>query len=309
MQRLFAVQPEVVAYDLHPEYLATKAALALPIATKIGVQHHHAHIASVIAEHNLGGPVIGIAADGTGYGLDGAIWGGEMLLAELNGFTRLGHLAYVPLPGGEQAVRQPWRMAAVYLQQAYGSGFLELELPFVQRIERKRWQVLAQMIERGLNSPATSSIGRLFDAVAALVGVRDEAQYEGQAAIEFEVVAERDAPPYPFAIIPGAPFMLDVRPTIVAIVADISAGASLSRVAGRFHRSIAELLVAACVEARAISGVGSVALSGGVFQNRLLLETTWALLEQRAFRVYTNRRVPPNDGGLSLGQAAVAAAR
>lgn len=311
MGRLFDIQPEVVAYDLHPEYLATKAALAMPIAQKIGVQHHHAHIASVIAEHGLRGPLIGVAADGTGYGEDGTIWGGEILVADLADYTRAGHLATVPLPGGDQAVRQPWRVAAAYLEQCYGPAFLDRPLPFAQQIDRARWAVMRQMIARGLNCPLTSSMGRLFDAVAAIVGLRGVVQYEGQAAIELEACAVHGLPAYSYAIggAAGQPFQIDLRPTVLAIVDDIEAGASVGHVAGRFQSTMSNCLAAACRRVRDATGLGTVALSGGVFQNRMLLENLSDLLSADGFLVYTNRRVPPNDGGISLGQAAIAAAR
>ena len=315
-QRLFDIFPRAVVYDLHPEYLATKYALELPLERKIGVQHHHAHIASVLAEHELRGPVIGIAADGTGYGTDGAIWGCEALIADLGGFERLAHLAYAPLPGGEQAVRQPWRVAAAYLRQAYGEAFLELDIPFTRRLNRTTWRALSQMIEKGINSPPTSSLGRLFDAVAALLEVRGEVVYEGQAAIELEMLAQSAAPRrgdkarlYPFALKDQAPIQLDVSPMIRAIVADVQRGVAVREIARRFHLTIAELLAVTCDEARRRTGLVQVALSGGVFQNRILLELLMERLEAMAFRVYINRRVPPNDGGLSFGQLAVAAAR
>jgi hydrogenase maturation protein HypF len=311
-QRLFDIEPEAVAYDLHPGYLATQYALESTIPEKIGVQHHHAHIASVMAEHGLEGPVIGVAADGTGYGTDGAVWGGEILVADLQGFERAAHLAYVPLPGGEQAIRQPWRMAAVYLQRAFGNGFLDLELPLLRRDGfAGRWRPLAQMIERGLNSPPTSSMGRLFDGVAALLGVREEVRYEGQAAIELETLA-RGAEPvlpvdlYPFAVNGDT---LDPSPLIGAIVADLLRGAAVPAIARRFHESVAAMLAQACARVREERGLDRVVLSGGVFQNRLLLEQTLERLTAMKFQVYINRIVPPNDGGVSLGQAAVAAAR
>ncbi len=240
-QRLFDIYPEAVAYDLHPEYLATKYALDAPIPQKIGVQHHHAHIASVLAEHGLRDAVIGVAADGTGYGTDGAIWGCEIMSADLSGFERLAHLAYIPLPGGEQAVRQPWRVAAAYLVQAFGDDFLELDIPFVRQLDRSKWHALSQMMSRNLNSPPTSSLGRLFDAVAALLGVRREVIYEGQAAIELEVLARSgqadalEAPSariYPFTIGDQGeqvPAQLDVRPLVRAIVGDITAGRGCKR--------------------------------------------------------------------------------
>ncbi len=317
-QRLFDIYPQAIAYDLHPEYLATKYALDADIPQKIGVQHHHAHIASVLAEHGLSEPVIGVAADGTGFGTDGAIWGCEIMAADLTGFERLAHLTYVPLPGGEQAVRQPWRMAAVYLAQAYGDAFTEvgaqfISLPFVRQLDRSKWRILSQMITRGINSPLTSSLGRLFDAVAALIGLRGQVLYEGQAAIELEMLAAKDvqAHSYPFTIQrqEQMPATLDVAPMIRAIVNDIQRGLTSSQIASRFHRSIAELLAMASYEARERTGLKRVALSGGVFQNRLLLETLIARLEEMDFQVFINRRVPPNDGGISLGQLAVAAAR
>ncbi len=305
---LFGITPQVVAHDLHPEYLATKYALDTNITRKIGIQHHHAHIASVLAEHGLNDPVIGIAADGTGYGTDGAIWGCEIMQADLHGFERLAHLAYVPLPGGEQAVRQPWRIAAAYLAQAYDDDFLTLDIPFVHNIDRKRWHTLSQMIMKGVNAPLTSSLGRLFDAVASLLGIRNEVIYEGQAAIEMEILADtKHARIYPFSTQGDKRTILDVRPMLRAIVQDIQRGISTAQIAGNFHWTVAEMLASQCVHVRQHSGLHTVALSGGVFQNRLLLERLTTLLEQRAFQVYTNRRVPPNDGGLALGQLAIAA--
>jgi hydrogenase maturation protein HypF len=263
--------------------------------------------------------VIGVAADGTGYGGDGAIWGCEIMAADLVGFERLAHLAYVQLPGGEQAVRQPWRVAASYLAQAYGNDFLELDIPFTRRLDRAKWRALSQMMARNLNSPATSSLGRLFDAVAALLGVRSEVVYEGQAAIELEVLAQsiqgrspNASSAYPFSIAEqgeGLPALLDATTLVRAIVDDVGRGVDTREIAMRFHCSIAELLATACLEARERTGLDTVALSGGVFQNRVLLEQLMKRLGAMAFRVYTNRRVPPNDGGLALGQLAVAAAQ
>ena len=308
-QRLFDIAPEVVAYDLHPEYLASKEALAAPLALKIGVQHHHAHIASVLAEHGHAGPVIGVAADGTGYGEDGAIWGGEILVVTLADYQRVGHLAYVPLPGGEAAVRQPWRMALAYLLQTFGPAFARLELPFVRGLDAVRMRVLLQMIARGVNCPPTSSMGRLFDAAAALLGLHSEASYEGQAAIALEQVATPVEHPYPFALTAGQPFQLDFCPTFRAMVDDLRNGLATDQIAGRVHATVAHGLAAACRLVREQHGLATVALSGGVFQNRLLLEQLLALLAADGFELLLNRHVPPNDGGLALGQAAVAAAR
>src|SRR5579859_7588033 len=329
--RLFDIYPRAIAYDLHPEYLATKYALDTGIPRKIGVQHHHAHIASVLAEHGLSGPIIVIAADGTGFGTDGAVWGCEIMMADLADFERLAHLAYAPLPGGEQAVRQPWRMAATYLAATYGDAFLDLDIPFARQLDRLKWRALSQMIARGINCPPTTSLGRLFDAIAALIGLRSEVLYEGQAAIELEMLAWSEdgnhvghgdrkgrhaahalhAPSevYPFVIGRQMPAALDVTPMIRAIVSDLQQGLPPSYIAYRFHITIAEMLALAACEARERTHLNRVALSGGVFQNRLLLETLLARLEEKGFQVYINRRVPSNDGGLSLGQLAVAAAR
>ncbi len=316
-ERLFAIYPEAVVYDLHPEYLATKYALDTDIPRKIGVQHHHAHIASVMAEHGITEPVIGVAADGTGYGTDGAVWGCEIMAADLQGFERLAHLRYIPLPGGEQAVRQPWRMAATYLSQAFGEAFLDIDIPFVRQLDRSKWHMLSQMIVRGINSPPTSSLGRLFDAVAALLGLPvgvNTQLYEGQAAIELEIQAAQcmQQESYPFSIEVGGdqiPALLDVAPMIHAIVSDIQQEVPVAIIANRFHRSIANLLANICDETRKKTGLNIVALSGGVFQNRQLLEQLLALLEDMHFQVYINRRVPSNDGGLCLGQIAIAAAQ
>ena len=335
--RLFDIYPRAIAYDLHPEYLATKYALDADIPQKIGVQHHHAHIASVMAEHGLSGPVIGIAADGTGFGTDGAVWGCEIMTADLSDFERLMHLSYVPLPGGEQAVRQPWRMAATYLAATFGGAFVDLDIPFTRQLDRPKWRALSQMSARGINCPSTSSLGRLFDAIAALIGLRSEVLYEGQAAIELEMLAvgtrltasasaHDEIFPYPFAIhrqdagqaerleregLPSSqlPATLDVTPMIRAIVSDLQQGLPSSHIAYRFHITIAEMLALAACQAHERTHLSRIALSGGVFQNRLLLETLLVRLEEKGFQVYINRRVPPNDGGLSLGQLAVAAAR
>jgi len=320
-QRLFDIHPEAIVYDLHPEYLATRYTLDSPIPLKIGVQHHHAHIASVMAEHGLTQPVIGVSADGTGYGTDGAIWGCEIMAVDLLSFERLAHLAYAPLPGGEQAVRQPWRMAAVYLANTYNGTIPDGDIPFMQQLDRTKWSILSQMIAKGINSPQTSSLGRLFDAVAALLGLRSEVSYEGQASIELEIQATTCTDyvkSYPFTLgqpqgiaptVDREPIIMNVVPAIEAIVRDIEQGIAVARIAKRFHLTIAEMLAQACLEARQQTGLDTVALSGGVFQNQLLLEQLATLLTSMAFRVYTNQKVPPNDGGLSLGQAAIGAAR
>ncbi|GER91068.1 carbamoyltransferase [Dictyobacter vulcani] len=309
-QRIFDITPQVVVHDLHPDYLSTHYALELDLPL-IGVQHHHAHIASVMIEHGLTEPVIGVAADGSGYGPDGAIWGGEILVADLCTFQRRFHLTYMPLPGGEQAIRQPWRMAGAYLYAAYGTDFERLTIPFTQQMKRTAWKTLEQMIERKLNCPATSSLGRLCDAVAALLGLRSEVQYEGQAAIELEQLAATNptiAHPYPFELL-AQTGEIDVLPMIRTIVDDLSHKMPVAQIAQRFHLTIAHLLANACNEVREQSGLQKVALSGGIFQNRLIVEELVRILHTQSFAVYLNQKVPANDGGLSLGQLAIAAAQ
>jgi hydrogenase maturation protein HypF len=307
-RRLFGIDPEVIAHDLHPDYLSTKWALDQAGPELAGVQHHHAHIASCLADNGEEGPVIGVAFDGTGYGTDGTVWGGEFLVASLAGFQRAGHLEPVPMPGGAAAIRQPWRMAAAYLDAASG-GPLPDGLAVARRNQRW-WQPVLAMARKGLNSPLTSSAGRLFDAAASLLGVRDEIRYEGQAAIELEQLAdpaERGA--YPVSLDHAEPFRARGPDLIAAVAGDLAAGTQRPVIAARFHHGVASLIGAGCELARERSGLTAVALSGGVFQNAFLLEETVTRLEAAGFRVLVHSRVPCNDGGISLGQAVVAAAR
>ena len=305
--RLFGIEPEVVAYDLHPEYLSTKYALDLDIDS-CGVQHHHAHIASCLADNGHQGPVIGVAFDGTGYGTDGTLWGGEFLIADLAGFERAGHLEPVPMPGGAAAIRQPWRMAAAYLRTAFPGG-PPAGLDVVRRNERS-WSAIVSMAGKGVNSPVSSSAGRLFDAVAALLSVRDTINYEGQAAVELEQLADPgETGSYRAAISDGPPFRIQGASLVRAVTAELTEGTSAPLIAARFHNGIAALIEEGCVLARERHGLGTVALSGGVFQNLLVTERATARLEARGFRVLLHSRVPCNDGGISLGQAVVAGAR
>ncbi|MGH3763860.1 MAG: carbamoyltransferase HypF [Pseudonocardiaceae bacterium] len=301
-RRLFDVTPQVVAYDLHPEYLSTKYALERADVDFVGVQHHHAHIASCLADNGEAGPVLGVAFDGTGYGSDGTLWGGEFLLADLTGFQRKAHLVPVPLPGGAAAIRQPWRMAAAYL----GS---DAPPELIQR-NAQHWDAVLRMASRGVNAPLTSSAGRLFDAVAAILGIRDSINYEGQAAIELEQRADlTEQGTYPAVVTEGPALQLHGADLVRAAVDDLQAGVAPEVIAARFHHGIADAIVRVCLMLRETTGVQVVALSGGVFQNVLLLERTVASLEQTGFRVLTHRRVPPNDAGISLGQVAVAGAQ
>ena len=308
--RLFAVTPEVVAHDLHPEYLSTKHVLELPDGLpRIGVQHHHAHVASCLVDNGRRGPVIGVAFDGTGYGPDGTIWGGEVLVADLAGYERVGHLAPVPLPGGAAAIREPWRMAVAYLDVLGRDGATE-RLPVHARNAR-RWDLVRQVGGRPAHAPSTSSAGRLFDAVAALLDVRDVVTYEGQAAIELEQAAGAAAGErgYPVTVGDDAPFVIDGPGIVGAVLDDRAAGTDRSRIAARFHATLADAVALVCGRVRDLTGLGEVALTGGVFQNALLTALTLARLQERGFTVLTHRQVPPNDGGISLGQVAVAAAQ
>jgi hydrogenase maturation protein HypF len=306
-RRLFDIDPQIVAHDLHPEYLSTKYATELaetgPVRLE-GVQHHHAHIASCLADNGEDGPVIGVAFDGTGYGADGTIWGGEFLAASLATFERGGHLAPVPMPGGAAAIRQPWRMAAAYL------GADQDQLDVVKR-NQAHWPAVVAMGERGVNSPLTSSAGRLFDAAAAILGVRDAINYEGQAAVELEQLADpAEAGAYPARIETGdGPFQARGADLLHGVIADLTSGVPAPVIAARFHHGVAALIEAGCLLMRERHGLGAVALSGGVFQNLLLLRAAVSRLEARGFRVLVHSRVPCNDGGISLGQAVVAAAR
>jgi hydrogenase maturation protein HypF len=309
-RRLFDITPEVVAHDLHPEYLSTKYALELELdgVDLVGVQHHHAHIASCLADNGEDGPVIGVAFDGTGFGTDGTLWGGEFLLADLAEFERAGHLAAVPMPGGAAAIRQPWRMAAAYLDAAYPDG-----LPDALAVAARHpqaWPDVLAMARRGINAPVTSSAGRLFDAVAALLGVRDAINYEGQAAVELEQFADpAERAAYPAGIAEGSPLRVAGADLVRAAAGDLVAGVPPPVIAARLHNGVAAMISRVCLLLRDRSGLGTVALSGGVFQNLFLLNGVTEVLEKDGFRVLVHARVPPNDGGISLGQATVAAAR
>ncbi len=295
LKKLFRVTPRAVAYDLHPGYLSTKYALALEGLEKIGVQHHHAHIASCMAENGLAGEVIGVAMDGTGYGLDGAIWGGEFLVAGYAGFTRRAHLRYVPLAGGDAAVREPWRSALGY------EGAAER----LAGVDEKRLRVVQRMIATGTNTVMTSSCGRLFDAVAALTGLRYEVNFEGQAAIELEAIADSSCEErYEFEI---SGEEVDFRPMMERIVRERDAAPAV--VAARFHNTLAEAIHEMCLRMRRESGLNRVCLSGGTFQNMRLLGSTARALRASGFELFLHRKVPPNDGGIALGQAVIAAER
>jgi hydrogenase maturation protein HypF len=307
-ERLFKIQPEILGCDLHPNYLATRYAQSraeregLPL---VQVQHHHAHLAACLVENSL--PLdelaIGLSFDGTGYGTDGAIWGGEILVGNCRSFERPFHLAYTPLPGGDSAVRRPSRMALAHLWRA-GIEW-EPDLPPVLELDTQEQHILRQQLERGLNAPPTSSMGRLFDAVSALVGVRQRATYEGQAAMELEACADpNEQGHYPFLVANG---VFDPSPLLVGLLQDWRHGLPIPQLSARFHNSLVELTLELCITLREQRGINKVALSGGVWQNRFLFERALVRLEKAGFVPLIHHQLPTNDGCICLGQAVVAA--
>ncbi len=326
-RHLFRIRPERVVADLHPDYLTTRFAADYAaehdLPEPLQVQHHHAHIAACLADNGWQpeqGPVIGVALDGTGYGTDGAIWGGEWLIAGYGDFRRAAHLEYLPLPGGDAAIREPWRIAAAYVYALLGAHDLPAQLllppdpaggrePGLQRKRIK--ELLIRQIDRGINTPSTSSMGRLFDAVSALLGVCRETSYEAQAAIELEQVAapiRPDVEPYPFEVERGEEGdVVRLAPLFRALLEEVERETPVPEVSLRFHVTVAGMVVRVAGRLREETGIETVALSGGVFQNRLLLELLVPRLEAAGFEILLHRQVPPNDGGVSLGQAVVGA--
>jgi len=316
LKRTFEIEPVAIAHDLHPGYLSTQWALQQPLP-QIGVQHHHAHIASCMAEHNLMAPVIGIALDGTGYGTDGHVWGGEVLIASFEGFDRFAHLRYVPMPGSAAAIREPWRMAFGHLLAAFGEEVMGPELRSMLGATEKEARLLARMIERKVNSPLTSSCGRLFDAAAVLISGRRVVDYEAQAAIELEGLAvdaaDIPADAYHLVLGPGesttCPWQLDPAAMWHSLLRDLRAGVAPGIMSMRFHSGVAQAYCDLAVAACAATGILQVCLSGGVFHNALLHRLLRERLQGQGFEVFAQSHVSPGDGGLSYGQAAVAATR
>ncbi len=310
-QRLFRIRPEIIAHDMHPEYLPTKYAEELAERDGIKlvpVQHHHAHIASCMAENGIKGPVIGVSFDGTGYGTDGKIWGGEFMVADYKEFTRTTHIENLPLPGGALAIKKPYRTAIGYLLSL---GIeLDRQLPFLKNIDPEEIDIIQSQIEQGINSPLTSSAGRLFDAVSALIGVRGVIEYEAQAAIDLETLASRavnESAHYPFSITKHDDInTIKIHDLLAAIVNDLHNRTPRARIAARFHNTVSQMILEVCQKISPKTRITRVALSGGVFQNRLLLRNTVSLLESAGLEVYTHRQVPCNDGGISLGQVVIA---
>lgn len=309
-QQLFGIQPRCIVHDLHPDYASTTYAQRRAIQTSlptIGVQHHHAHLASCMAEHRIDGEVIGVIFDGSGYGTDGMIWGGEFLVGGFDRFFRAAHLRPVRLPGGDKATKEPWRMALSYLEDADCDA-----VDLLSGVRPEAISVVRRMIERGFHAPWTSSMGRLFDAIASLAGIRQTVSFEGQAAMQLEALAtdaESDQT-YPFVILDGRrkqTFQIDSRPLIRAVVDDRRQKVAVETIARRFHNTLAEMTVDACQQIRHNTGIERVVLSGGVFMNAVLSAQIVEKLGAIGFDVYQHHIVPPNDGGLSLGQIAIAA--
>jgi hydrogenase maturation protein HypF len=311
-KKLFRLEPEIIAYDMHPDYLSTKYAVEAGASSSlklVPVQHHHAHIAGCLAENGVKDKVIGVAFDGTGYGTDGTIWGGEFLLADCRDFKRVGHFEYIPLPGGAAAIKKPYRLALSYLYTLLGEEFKLDGLPLAG-IKPAEIEIIKQQLKGKINSPLASSAGRLFDAVSALAGVRGEIDYEAQAAIELEMLAPDQLDKleaYPFSIVgDGEMGVVKLRELLAAVVGDVRNKVPVPEISLKFHITVAGIVTKMCKLIAREDNIKRVALSGGVFQNRLLLKLASTALKREGFEVLTHRLVPANDGGISLGQAVVA---
>ena len=312
-KKLFRLNPQIIVCDQHPDYLSSRYAQELKTTNNdlnlIPVQHHHAHIVSCIIDNKVAPPVLGVAFDGTGYGEDGSIWGGEFLVVDYGKFQRLGHLEYIPMPGGENAIKKPFRMAISYLVNLLGEQTLNQRLAFLETVEEVELELIKKQIEKGINAPLTSSCGRLFDGVSALLNIRNEVDYEGQAAIELEMIAgeEKDTGKiYPFEISEEKGMkIVRLQELFAAILEDVNRGVTKTEISACFHHAVAQMVVRMCQTLARDTGINKVALSGGVFQNRLLLRLTSDYLEKTGLNVITHREVPTNDGGISLGQAVI----
>jgi len=308
---LFDTNPDVVVVDRHPEYLSTKFGKRWAKENNkviVEVQHHHAHIASCLVDNGINRKVIGIAWDGTGFGDDGAIWGGEFLIASLGEYKRKAHLKYIPLPGGEKAVREPWRMAVAYLYEVLGEDFLDLDMDFLHSLNREKWKAIKIMLDKKINSPLTSSMGRLFDAISSLVGIRNKITYLGQAAIELEMsIGEEEKGSYHFDIERDEEiYIIDPAPVISSVVQDLIKGIEPSIIATRFHRGLVEMIIEVSNLIREETSLNEVALSGGVLLNLFIRKFATQRLREEGFFVYNHSKIPPNDGGISVGQVAIA---
>ncbi|MCB0823794.1 MAG: carbamoyltransferase HypF [Bacteroidales bacterium] len=301
--KLFRVKPEIFAHDLHPDYLSTRFAKDMRLKL-VGVQHHHAHVASCMAEHNLDEKVIGVSLDGTGYGTDGHIWGSEIFICDLAGYERFNHFEYVPLPGGDRVTKEPWRTGLSYLYMVYGAELWNLDLPFVKNLDKAKCDYILEAIDKKINSPQSCSAGRLFDAVAAIMNICTITQFHAEAPMRLEDLASGTVEAaYPFEFGESISF----QPTIRDIVQDMQDGVSTTEISARFHNTVMNAIFAVVSLARTQRDISKVALTGGTFQNRYLLSRLEKLLESVGFEVYTQNRIPANDGGIALGQLAIAA--
>jgi len=307
-------RPGIIASDMHPGYNSTGLAeeIAQDGARLVKVQHHHAHIASCMRENGLDGKVIGVAFDGTGYGPDGGIWGGEFLTSSFRNFNRAAHLEYLPMPGSDKAVTEPWRMAAAYLEKSFGDKFLDLKIPFVKRLNKDDWRKLRYAVKRKINSPYTSSAGRLFDAVSSIALCIFKVNFEAEAAIRLQRCAQKalgEGGGYKNSVKRKKDtFLIDVKDMIRGIVKDIEKNIEPSVIAARFHNTLSNVILATCRALRRESGISKVVLTGGVFRNGLLLKRSLELLGDSGFDTYSHRTFPTTDAGISAGQAAVALA-
>jgi hydrogenase maturation protein HypF len=307
LKRILSIEPEIIAHDMHPNYLSTRYAMEQDQMVRIDVQHHHAHIVSCMAENHVEQPVIGLSFDGSGYGSDGSIWGGEVLIARPDRFERAAHLAYIPMPGGAAAIKEPWRMAVSYLYGAYGKDLFNRRLSFLEKLNESKLNIIVEMIEKDVNSPRTSSLGRFFDGIAAMVGIRSHVAFEGQAAMELEMATEVSTGDlYEYAWSSEDTIRIDPRPIITGVVMDIEKGVTPSVISGKFHATLMAMFTDLCGVIRKASGISHVALSGGCFQNAILLSGLTRSLRDKGFHVLTHERVPTNDGGIALGQAVIA---
>jgi hydrogenase maturation protein HypF len=310
LQRILEVSPRLLVHDLHPDYLTTQVAEAQEDLPTLAVQHHHAHVVSCMAEHGLNGKVLGLALDGTGYGEDGTVWGGEFLLADEKNYERVAHFEYVPMPGGAKAIKEPWRMAVAYLWATFGAEIFQDELLLSRKWDRGKIEILVQMMQRGLNSPLTSSCGRLFDGVAALAGLRDRIAYEGQAAIELEQLMEETTEKYKYEFREiGEKLILSPTGIFRQVYEDAVSGVSPSLISGKFHQTLVEMFAEVSLYLCKLHGLNRVVCSGGVFQNIFLLENLEKWLGKSGLEVYTPELIPANDACISLGQAVIGAMR
>lgn len=309
LKKILEIKPEIVVVDKHPDYISTRYGEELRNVKILKIQHHYAHIASCMAENGIDEKIIGIALDGTGYGDDGNIWGGEVFIADLTKYDRAAHFEYMPLPGGDKAVIEPWRVGLSYLYKIYGEETGNLKLDFMDKIDKDKQKIIVSMIKKNINSPLTSSCGRLYDAVASISGVRNYIDYEGQAAIEFENLIDsglKNSEVYKFKLIEGEKTLIDIKPLIKDVVNDIQKEVPRGIISLKFHSTLAKIFTDICITQRKQHNLNKVVLSGGCFQNLILLKKLKENLEINNFMVYIHNLVPSNDGGISLGQAVLA---